>query len=869
MVSGSRFHSVQIAREMLTMIPLKLEMRNFMCYSSHVSSLDLSGIHLACLAGHNGHGKSAIIDAMTWALWGRARTRRDDELIHLGKKDMRVELEFVLGDNHYRIIRQRRKNGSRGRSTLEFQIRDNGRFRSLTGNTLRQTQAAITETLRMDYETFINSAFLLQGRADEFTTNPPAERKRILGEILGLSIYDRLEQKAKKQARDKEARLRGIEAALGEIEKELARKPDYEVELRDAEGAASRLSEKLRAQEKTLRELRAQARELDLRREALGELLTELEARESEVEHTEQEMRDIEKRIAAHEQVLTDAERIEQVYAALLATRQANEELSRKLTEHMKLNEERAGLQRRIDEERSQLVLERELQADKARDLETKALDASALETKLEDTRARLHRLSDREEERERLRSEEENLSNRIASLRTTNERLKGEMDLLKEKLDLLGEAEATCPLCGTDLTEQEKENIRANYETEGKKKGDQHRANTATIRQLRGSRRQTRKTREGLELRLAELPSLRAREATLAQSLKEAHAAKQELQKARASVREVDDRLEKNDFAREEKDRLLQVEKERKRLRYDPEKHAEIRRRLAELDAAEQQKRELDAARQGLSVEKERSQERRQHGQRLRRALADGRERKQDLSQQIQNLQLATESLDEQSRLVDELQVKESHARLQLGAARQKLDHCRQLEEEKENKILKQRETAEEKAVYDELRLAFGKKGIQAMIIEATIPEIEEEANRLLNRMTDGRMHVRIKSQRETLKGKSIETLDIEVSDELGPRSYDLFSGGEAFRINFAIRIALSKLLARRAGARLETLIIDEGFGTQDSQGRDRLVEAINSVQEDFALILVITHIDELKDAFPVRIDVSKTLEGSQIAIR
>ena len=146
---------------------------------------------------------------------------------------------------------------------------------------------------------------------------------------------------------------------------------------------------------------------------------------------------------------------------------------------------------------------------------------------------------------------------------------------------------------------------------------------------------------------------------------------------------------------------------------------------------------------------------------------------------------------------------------------------------------------------------------------------EIEEEANQLLSRMTDGRMHVRLKSQRETLKGKTIETLDIEVSDELGPRSYDLFSGGEAFRINFAIRIALSKLLARRAGARLQTLIIDEGFGTQDSQGRERLVQAINSVQEDFARILVITHIEELKDAFPVRIDVFKTPEGSQIAIR
>ena len=153
-------------------------------------------------------------------------------------------------------------------------------------------------------------------------------------------------------------------------------------------------------------------------------------------------------------------------------------------------------------------------------------------------------------------------------------------------------------------------------------------------------------------------------------------------------------------------------------------------------------------------------------------------------------------------------------------------------------------------------------------MIIEAVIPEIEEEANRLLSRMTDGRLNVRLKSQRVTLKGKAMETLDIEVADELGPRDYSLFSGGEAFRINFAIRVALSKLLARRAGARLQTLIIDEGFGTQDAQGRERLVEAINSVQEDFERILVITHIEELKDSFPVRIDIFKTPLGSQIGV-
>ncbi|MHB9090784.1 MAG: SbcC/MukB-like Walker B domain-containing protein, partial [Chloroflexota bacterium] len=174
-----------------------------------------------------------------------------------------------------------------------------------------------------------------------------------------------------------------------------------------------------------------------------------------------------------------------------------------------------------------------------------------------------------------------------------------------------------------------------------------------------------------------------------------------------------------------------------------------------------------------------------------------------------------------------------------------------------------------EEKGIYDELALAFGKKGIQAMIIETAVPELEDEANALLSRMTDGRMRVKFETQRAAKASDAvIETLDIRIADELGTRSYELFSGGEAFKVNFAIRIALSKLLARRAGARLEMLVVDEGFGTQDAQGRERLVEAINEVSKDFSKILVITHIEELKDAFPVRIDVLKTADGSQLSV-
>jgi DNA repair protein SbcC/Rad50 len=126
----------------------------------------------------------------------------------------------------------------------------------------------------------------------------------------------------------------------------------------------------------------------------------------------------------------------------------------------------------------------------------------------------------------------------------------------------------------------------------------------------------------------------------------------------------------------------------------------------------------------------------------------------------------------------------------------------------------------------------------------------------------------VKFETQRETRKGDVLETLDINIADELGTRSYEMFSGGEAFRINFAIRIALSRVLARRAGAPLPTLIVDEGFGTQDANGIEKLKEAITSVQDDFEKILVITHIEEFRDAFPVRIDVVKTPAGSTIEV-
>src|SRR5919199_3736838 len=214
------------------MIPLTLNVRNFMSYTDVHEPLSFDGIHVAVLTGDNGHGKSALLDAITWAVWGRARARSVDELIHAGCSEMEVEFEFELDEHQYRVIRKRQRRGKYGQSDLQFAVRsDEGVYKPLTERSVGETERLIERTLRMSYETFTNSSFIQQGRADSFTTNSPAERKRILAEILELGYYDELESRAKEQFKVREAQLADERRLAEGWAQEIARRPDYQAEL--------------------------------------------------------------------------------------------------------------------------------------------------------------------------------------------------------------------------------------------------------------------------------------------------------------------------------------------------------------------------------------------------------------------------------------------------------------------------------------------------------------------------------------------------------------------------------------------------------------------------------------------------------------
>src|SRR5207253_5713065 len=91
-----------------------------MSYTDVHEPLNFEGIHVAVLTGDNGAGKSSLLDAITWALWGRSRAKTDTELVHQGQTEMRVEFTFALGEQVYKVIRTR-KVGKGGGSLLDLQ----------------------------------------------------------------------------------------------------------------------------------------------------------------------------------------------------------------------------------------------------------------------------------------------------------------------------------------------------------------------------------------------------------------------------------------------------------------------------------------------------------------------------------------------------------------------------------------------------------------------------------------------------------------------------------------------------------------------------------------------------------------------------
>jgi exonuclease SbcC len=1040
------------------LIPLKLTVKNFMCYRDDVPTLDFEGIHVACLCGDNGHGKTALLDSITWTLWGQARARTQEELVHQGRQDMAVVLEFMARDQRYRVSRRYSRSGrSKGATILELQVSSGSGFRPITGNSVRETEARIREILHLDYETFVNTAFLLQGNADRFTTSKPTRRKEVLAEVLDLSYYTTLEERAKERSRSSQDGILAAGSAIELRRQEISRRPGHEEGLASVKVALQGLGARLdsrRGQAASIQDRlnTLQARGVEL--EALDQRLLE---RQGEVAELKRRVRDHEVRVGGHEAVAAREPEIRERSARLDEVRTGLDRLDRAAFAASGIERERSRLREAIAVQQERLlsrakqlrqVIESELEPKAKRLPEIEAahveltadqatldeLEATAgrareeagkmatelerlglaLDTKTEldgrkaglereiavqgerlsaqadqlrdrishELQPRVRRLLAIEDElrllalgEERLvelagtisehRRESEEIDGELRYLRQAREDLLVGMEDMRKKFDILDQDGAECPVCKQPLGSEGKEHLRSECEAEGRAQrvsydenaeeqralGIKHKEAVDLVARLETERDTRQREAQGaaatlqrdlkdsqeaqremqpaaarlreiesgitewsfamdkraelarLDAELAELdydPERRAavqagvretnerlsrletelgegrrdvqsRAIALGQELDSARKAGAELGPRRAELDRVEAVIGAQDFARDERDRLLEVKKELGALGYDPDAHRESQQEAKELEPYGDLNRKLLEALDALPSEREALASSQQALERGHREAASDEARRLELAGELETLPALESDMAEEQRAREALETQERDARAQEKYLEVELDRLAVLEQEVRRQEKERRGLEEQKGIYDELAVAFGKNGIQALIIETAIPQLQDDANELLGRLTENRMFLKLQLQegrRERRMGLPSEELDIKISDEVGTRSYESFSGGEKFRINFALRIALSKLLARRSGAPLPILFIDEGFGTQDATGQERLKEAIQSIQADFQKIIVITHVEQVKESFPNRIEVTRTPEGSTFVV-
>jgi exonuclease SbcC len=328
---------------------------------------------------------------------------------------------------------------------------------------------------------------------------------------------------------------------------------------------------------------------------------------------------------------------------------------------------------------------------------------------------------------------------------------------------------------------------------------------------------------------------------------------------------------LQEESYADEARQVLEKINAELKDIGYDAAEHDRVRELTNRGMSIQEELADLEKAEAALKPLDREISELEEQLKKDRGSLAKEKAENEKAFKRLEKARKEAPDTRQAERDLLDLKEKENILQRDLGAAQQKVAVLKGQKQRLKELHSQREKIADQVKSYRQLEMALGKDGVPALLIEQALPSIESKANSILDRLTGGDMSVRFITQREyksSSREDKKETLDIQIRDQNGVRDYELYSGGESFRINFAVRLALSHILAQRAGARLQTLVIDEGFGSQDSLGRQRLVEAINLIQDDFEKILVITHVQEIKEVFSNQLLVEKTPRGSQVTL-
>ena len=165
----------------------------------------------------------------------------------------------------------------------------------------------------------------------------------------------------------------------------------------------------------------------------------------------------------------------------------------------------------------------------------------------------------------------------------------------------------------------------------------------------------------------------------------------------------------------------------------------------------------------------------------------------------------------------------------------------------------------------YKILLRAFSRDGIPSYIIENILPELEEESNKFINQLMDEPFKIIFNLQKKTKVGKTKDTFDIKILSDIGERDFNSCSGGEKVRISVAIRLAISSFLSKRSGTDIKFLLVDE-LEYLDTSGLEKFVDIVYRIKKRFNIILIISHLRQLRESFKNCITIEKNINGSKI---
>ncbi len=823
------------------MYPHKLYLKNFLSYGNSGVEIDFSHYKTLLLVGKNGSGKSSVLDAMLWAIWGKTRTGTDTDIMHSGSSDMEVRLDFVVNEARYRVIRKRSKKGKGFVSLLELQSLTEP-ITVLTDATISQTQERINALVGLDYELLVSSAFLRQGHAQEFTQKTPGKRKQMLAAMLGLDRYVVLHEQAKSYLHAAEVERDQIVTQMQTLQDEQDR---YQTQAQEYHAQLSDPAELSAQKEIISKHLKEIEQQQQVQREQQIQITSWL------AEKTKQETKVLSLQAQVTKLQHQKTELSSQLSSNVTAfDRQAYQDVEHRFEQYQEIFNLYQQYQQRITNIEKQLSQTRQLHQSALGDLsQQQAALPSSTTTCTTET---LEALSS---ELDLLRSQQVQVAERIATSEHILNSIQSEGIAIKEKKTKLSELDHHCPLCEQDIDDSHKEKILTTYETE----------RTALLSKYN----EEKTVRDQLILQKQQFTvEIAAKEAELKQNRLDIQAAEQ-LQTKKTSLEQQLAQVTKQHHEQIQtlEQELQQASSEQQALQFDQDQWEHLQQQRKELRAVAQEAEKQNHTLQQLSLlDREITL--------IGQQVVETEQTIQDLTQLLATIQSQEPKPDEHYQEIK----KAFDALVEQELASQKIrtlyDHSVAEEARTADQLQKlgQRRITLLSTIQSQTMLveALSNKGIPNMIIEESIPRLEHYTNEVLSFLSDNTMTIRLSLTRPSKvdRDAQIETLDILIGDSFGTRAYELFSGGEAFRIDIALRIALTQLLTEHTGGKVDFLVIDEGFGSQDDTGCDHIAQIIHRLEKLFHLIILITHVDQLKETFPDRLLIKKGPQGSEVSI-